>query len=150
MHEFIEELLVERLVAKAESWKGNGPWNLCFAGGCALNIKWNSAMRAHKAIREMWVPPFPDDSGSAVGTGAILVSGEQRLAPISWNVFAGPDLVPTRTFRRAGRWRHVDRRSWPGCCTAPVSRWWSCTAVPSRVLAHSGRAASSPRRWTRR
>ncbi|MFI6779944.1 carbamoyltransferase N-terminal domain-containing protein [Micromonospora sp. NPDC050276] len=93
VHEFIEELLVERLVAKAESWKGDGPWNLCFAGGCALNIKWNSAMRAHKAIREMWVPPFPDDSGSAVGTGAILVSGEQRLTPISWNVFTGPDLV---------------------------------------------------------
>ncbi len=93
VHEFIEEMLVERLAAKAQAWKGDGPWNLCFAGGCALNIKWNSAMRAHPAFREVWVPPFPDDSGSAIGTGAILLGGDRQLVPIGWNVYAGPQLV---------------------------------------------------------
>ena len=94
VHDFIEEMLVERLVAKARAWKGDGPWNLCFAGGCALNIKWNSAMRANPFFAEMWVPPFPDDSGSAIGTGAILAAdGDGRLGPIDWNVFSGPQLI---------------------------------------------------------
>lgn len=94
VHEFLQELLVERVTAKIFSWKGEGPWNLCFAGGCALNIKWNTALRSHPLIKSMWVPPFPDDSGSAVGTACLRASEQEGgLRPIDWNVRLGPRLT---------------------------------------------------------
>ncbi|UJW29929.1 nodulation protein NodU [Saccharothrix sp. AJ9571] len=95
-HEFVEELLLEHVTAKIRAWKGDGPWNLCFAGGCALNIKWNSALRAHPAIKAMWVPPFPDDSGSAIGTAALhFGNAAGGLQAIEWDTRMGPDLLRT-------------------------------------------------------
>ncbi len=93
VHQFLEELLLERLSAKLRSWRGTGPWNLCFAGGCALNIKWNSALRAHPDVREIWVPPFPNDSGSALGV-AVLGRARHRgaLGPVNWSARLGPAL----------------------------------------------------------
>ncbi|MDT0379883.1 carbamoyltransferase N-terminal domain-containing protein [Streptomyces sp. DSM 42041] len=95
VHAFLEELLLERVVAKIRAWKGDEPWNLCFAGGCALNIKWNSALRSHPAIKAMWVPPFPDDSGSAVGAACLRASADGMLGPVRWGTLLGPELVRT-------------------------------------------------------
>jgi carbamoyltransferase len=95
VHEFIEELLIERIAAKIRAWKGDEPWNLCFAGGCALNIKWNSALRGHPMIRAMWVPPFPDDSGSAIGTACAHLGAGGGLRAIEWNARQGPALRET-------------------------------------------------------
>jgi carbamoyltransferase len=95
VHEFIEELLIERVAAKIRSWKGDEPWNLCFAGGCALNIKWNSALRSNPMIRAMWVPPFPDDSGSAIGTACAHLGSQGGLRAIDWSVRLGPALRDT-------------------------------------------------------
>lgn len=95
VHQFIEELLLERIVAKIKAWKGDGPWNLCFAGGCALNIKWNAALRSGPVIASMWVPPFPDDSGSAIGTACLGLGNGTGLKPIKWQVRLGPELVST-------------------------------------------------------
>lgn len=87
---------MERITTKIRAWKGDDPWNLCFAGGCALNIKWNSAFRRHPMVKEMWVPPFPDDSGSAIGTAcAHLASERGGLRAIDWHVRLGPELLPT-------------------------------------------------------
>jgi carbamoyltransferase len=93
VHEFTEELLMERIAAKMRAWKGDGPFNLCFAGGCALNIKWNTALRGHPMVKAMWVPPFPDDSGSAVGAAAIHRGRDDGLRAIDWQVRLGPDMV---------------------------------------------------------
>lgn len=95
VHGFLEELLLERVARKIRAWKGDQPWNLCFAGGCALNIKWNSALRAHPMIRAMWVPPFPDDSGSAIGTACAHLGNPDGLRAISWHARLGPRLLPT-------------------------------------------------------
>ena len=95
VHEFLEELLIDRVTAKIQAWKGGGRWNLCFAGGCALNIKWNSALRAHPMIKAMWVPPFPDDSGVAIGTACLAAAGGEGLRPIEWGTRLGPRLEPT-------------------------------------------------------
>ncbi|MGH3669635.1 MAG: carbamoyltransferase N-terminal domain-containing protein [Pseudonocardiaceae bacterium] len=94
-HKFIEELLLDRISAKIHNWKGHGPWNLCFAGGCALNIKWNSALRTHPCIAAMWVPPFPDDSGSAIGTACLRLGNGHGLQAITWNPRLGPALIDT-------------------------------------------------------
>lgn len=65
--------------------------NLCIAGGCALNIKWNSAIRSSGRFREVWVPPFPNDSGAALGAAAaeLVHHGGTR---IDWNIYSGPRL----------------------------------------------------------
>ncbi|MFE9632482.1 carbamoyltransferase N-terminal domain-containing protein [Streptomyces sp. NPDC006463] len=95
VHTFIEELLLERVAAKIRAWKGGEAWNLCFAGGCALNIKWNSALRAHPIIKAMWVPPFPDDSGSSIGTACLRAADGKGLRPLEWGTRQGPELVRT-------------------------------------------------------
>lgn len=90
VHQFLEDLLVERITTKIRAWKGEGNWNLCFAGGCALNIKWNSALRAHELFRAVWIPPFPNDSGSAIGTAATHLMAKSEIKHIRWHVRLGP------------------------------------------------------------
>ncbi|MDG4792750.1 carbamoyltransferase N-terminal domain-containing protein [Micromonospora sp. WMMD1082] len=97
VHVFLEDLLIERLVAKVLDWKGAGPWNLCFAGGCALNIKWNSALRRQSIFTDVWVPPFPNDSGSAIGSAALGVITADRVRALAWHPRLGPELRPTPT-----------------------------------------------------
>ncbi|MFI9262193.1 carbamoyltransferase N-terminal domain-containing protein [Streptomyces sioyaensis] len=95
MHQFMEDLLVERIVEKIRRWKGDGPWNLSFAGGCALNIKWNSALRAHPIFNDVWVPPYPDDSGSAIGTACAEYARTRGVSAMQWHTRLGPDLSAT-------------------------------------------------------
>lgn len=92
-HDFLEKLLVERISARVREWKGNGPFNLCFVGGCALNIKWNSALRAHPLFRDVWVPPFPNDAGSAFGVASVHVMRSHQ-GPVLWHSRLGPTLLP--------------------------------------------------------
>ncbi|HEY5835768.1 carbamoyltransferase N-terminal domain-containing protein [Streptomyces sp.] len=95
-HQFLEDLLVDRVTAKVREWKGDGPWNLCFVGGCALNIKWNSALRAHPLFRDVYVPPFPNDSGSAIGAAAARLFALQSIRAIDWHPRLGPAVVPSQ------------------------------------------------------
>ncbi|HUC57456.1 MAG TPA: carbamoyltransferase N-terminal domain-containing protein [Streptosporangiaceae bacterium] len=134
-HEFIEELLIARVTEKIAGWSGGEPLNLCFAGGCALNIKWNTALRSHPMIKAMWVPPFPDDSGSAIGTACLGASQGTGLRPIEWQVRLGPALVRTP---------HVP----PGWSVVPsrpeeLARLLHLTGEPVVVL--QGRAELGPR-----
>ena len=134
VHTFLEELLIDRVTRKIQAWKG-GAWNLCFAGGCALNIKWNSALRAHPTIKEMWVPPFPDDSGVAIGTACLAAAGGTGLRPIEWGTRLGPELVPTPEVP-AG-W------SASPCTPQELARLLHETGEPAVVL--NGRAELGPR-----
>ncbi|MFI9584648.1 carbamoyltransferase N-terminal domain-containing protein [Streptomyces sp. NPDC052236] len=95
IHQFLEDMLVERVTAKVRQWKGDGPWNLCFVGGCALNIKWNSALRAHPLFRDVWVPPFPNDSGAAIGTAVAHLIASEGIGPITWHPRLGPAVQPS-------------------------------------------------------
>ncbi|MFF7994641.1 carbamoyltransferase N-terminal domain-containing protein [Kitasatospora xanthocidica] len=94
VHLFLQELLAERLDATIRRWKGDGPWNLCFAGGCALNIKWNSALRALPVVGGMWVPPFPNDAGSAIGAAALGMIRHTGIRHLEWHPRLGPALGP--------------------------------------------------------
>lgn len=134
VHTFIEELLIDRVTRKIQTWKG-GAWNLCFAGGCALNIKWNSALRAHPTIKEMWVPPFPDDSGVAIGTACLAAAGGSGLRPIEWGTRLGPNLEPTPDVPSG--W------SVSSCTPEELARRLHETGEPVVVL--NGRAELGPR-----
>jgi len=95
-HVFLEQLLVEKLTAKIKRYPGRQP-NLCFAGGCALNIKWNSAIRNTGLFKEVWVPPFPNDSGSALGTACCEMISAGTNYALDWNVYSGPAAINNGT-----------------------------------------------------
>ncbi|MDW3192243.1 MAG: carbamoyltransferase N-terminal domain-containing protein [Cytophagales bacterium] len=91
MHQFLQDQLLEGLKNKLSKYPANER-NLCYAGGCALNIKWNSALRNSGLLKELWIPPFPNDSGSAIGVACakmITVSPDRWL---DWRVFCGPKV----------------------------------------------------------
>lgn len=69
------------------------PLPICFVGGCALNIKWNSGLRASGLFSDVWVPPFPNDSGSAIGAACTEMVRVSDHVALEWSVFSGPDLV---------------------------------------------------------
>ncbi|WP_409496873.1 carbamoyltransferase N-terminal domain-containing protein [Amycolatopsis sp. cmx-11-12] len=94
IHEFFAQLLAQRLTERLGELGGGTPQNLCFAGGCALNIKWNSRIRSLACVGEMWVPPFPNDAGSAIGGAALAMARASGLRAVSWHVRSGPRLQP--------------------------------------------------------
>ncbi|MEV7124022.1 carbamoyltransferase N-terminal domain-containing protein [Kitasatospora griseola] len=133
-HQFLEELLVERVAARILQWKGEGTWNLCFVGGCALNIKWNSALRAHPLLKSVWVPPFPNDSGSAIGAAAARFMDREGIGAIAWHPRLGPTVRPSEPLP-----------GWTGspCSAEELARVLHESNAPVVVL--NGRAELGPR-----
>lgn len=72
---------------------GEPPYRLCFAGGCALNIAWNARLRATGLFEDVWVPPFPNDAGSAIGCVASDMFGVGDGVALDWDVYCGPPLI---------------------------------------------------------
>ncbi|MET4324042.1 nodulation protein NodU [Bradyrhizobium sp. RT5a] len=92
-HCFLEHLLVRSVaIALQRHSYLPGSRNLCIAGGCSLNIKWNSALRATGLVDAVWVPPFPNDSGSAIGAACSAMAEHKGFLPLEWSVYSGPAL----------------------------------------------------------
>ncbi|RAZ85597.1 nodulation protein NodU [Mesorhizobium hawassense] len=91
-HIFLERLLVGELATVLQAHSQLGARNLCIAGGCGLNIKWNSALRASGLFESVWVPPFPNDSGSAIGAACCALAVDRGLVSLDWSVYSGPKL----------------------------------------------------------
>jgi carbamoyltransferase len=83
--------LGQRLVARLAAVAGPRPRGLVLAGGCALNIKWNTLLRTSGLFEEVWAPPFPNDSGAAIGTAACEMFTRGHSA-LRWDVFSGPAI----------------------------------------------------------
>ncbi|MGY3622153.1 putative NodU family carbamoyl transferase [Bradyrhizobium sp. USDA 10063] len=92
-HCFVERLLVCKMaiVLRRHSCVP-GPRNLCITGGCGLNIKWNSAVRATGLFDAVWVPPVPNDSGSAIGAACCAMAAQKGFIALEWSVYSGPAL----------------------------------------------------------
>ncbi|CCH32295.1 carbamoyltransferase N-terminal domain-containing protein [Actinosynnema sp. NPDC047251] len=99
--------LLRRLVSAVRGRFPDGG-NLVLGGGCALNIKWNTAIRASGVFGEVFVPPFPNDAGAAIGTAACEMFRRGRTA-LEWNVYSGPRL-PTGTVPDGWRAQPCDER----------------------------------------
>jgi len=91
-HVFLEELLIERLARLVRRTVGRKRFGLTISGGCALNIKWNSAIRESSLFDAVWVPPFPNDSGNALGAACCAMVSRLGLRSIDWDVFRGLPL----------------------------------------------------------
>ncbi|MDX8482139.1 MULTISPECIES: nodulation protein NodU [Mesorhizobium] len=93
-HLFLERLLVSEMATAVERHAHlSGARNLCIAGGCGLNIKWNSALREAGLFDAVWVPPFPNDSGSAIGAACSAMVVQDGFVPLDWSVYSGPALL---------------------------------------------------------
>jgi carbamoyltransferase len=91
-HVFLEGLLIEKLGARLKGLS-NSTENLCFVGGCALSIKWNSSIRNTGLFKNMWVPPFPNDAGSAIGAACSAMVQKTGRLVLDWNVYTGPGVI---------------------------------------------------------
>lgn len=91
---YVAHLLVESLTRTVRQRTGGRRPNLCLTGGCALNIKWNSAVRDSGLFAEIWVPPFANDSGAALGTACCEMVREGGATALEWDVYSGPRLEP--------------------------------------------------------
>lgn len=89
--EFIENKLITSLgnFIKKERLSAN----FCFAGGAALNIKWNSAIKKCDLFDNVWICPFPNDSGSAIGAACSFLLANCKQRTVEWNVYSGPALI---------------------------------------------------------
>jgi carbamoyltransferase len=65
--------------------------NLCFAGGCALNVSLNRILLGHPHVKNLWVQPAANDAGTSLGAAAYLAArlGE-RVEPMR-DVYLGPE-----------------------------------------------------------
>lgn len=72
-----------------EALRRNGG-KLCFAGGCALNVKLNKRLIEHPLVTELFVQPASNDSGTSLGgaASAAYKAGE-RIEPMN-HVYYGP------------------------------------------------------------
>lgn len=82
LHLFLQKKLLTFLKTNVIGGK-----RLCFVGGAALNIKWNAEFRRHF---DLWVPPFPNDSGSAIGAACSAHFDKPLSNRLSWSVYSGP------------------------------------------------------------
>jgi hypothetical protein len=129
------QITADRVVRQIRVGTGGGPVNLCVTGDRALDATWNSALRADPMVREIWVPPFADGSGSAIGAAAIHHFRPHGLRSLHWRVGSGSELI---------RHAHLpDGWSVAPCRPEELARLLHRTGAPATVL--SGRAKLGPR-----
>jgi carbamoyltransferase len=92
IQEFLGQALVDGLTARILA-DGRGTTNLCLIGGCALNIKWNRQIRERVPVDRVWVPPFPNDAGSALGAACCELLRSAGSPALEWDTYAGPELA---------------------------------------------------------
>jgi predicted NodU family carbamoyl transferase len=71
---------------------------LLISGGCGLNCDWNRLFRESGLFSSVFVPPCPNDSGSALGTGIDAQWFYTGEAAIDWTVYAGEEFVEDAEF----------------------------------------------------
>jgi predicted NodU family carbamoyl transferase len=71
---------------------------LLISGGCGLNCEWNSRWRECGLFPEVFVPPCPNDSGSALGTAIDAQLHYTGSANVEWDVYAGEEFVHDTEF----------------------------------------------------
>lgn len=71
---------------------------LLIAGGCGLNCDWNTKWKESGLFPEVFVPPVPNDSGSAIGTAIDAQFYFTGNPKIHWDVYSGLGFDTTKTF----------------------------------------------------
>lgn len=100
LHTFLEELLVERVLKIV-------PENnkLIYSGGSALNIKWNSALVETGYFDDIFIAPFANDTGSAIGMACSHLALEHDIWSVNWSVYSGTELINTTP---SDKWSYIE------------------------------------------
>ncbi len=131
VHQFIEELIVRRLVNILPEGMP-----LIYSGGCALNIKWNSAIYNSGHFEDVYIPPFANDSGSAIGAACCKLAHQDNLWSIDWSVYSGPEIINDEQ-------NLINWESWK---MSPMELGFFLSINPGEaVVTLSGRAEIGPR-----
>ncbi|MFI9842498.1 carbamoyltransferase N-terminal domain-containing protein [Nonomuraea sp. NPDC051941] len=130
---YLGDRLVEGLARMQRADPGT-PRNLCLTGGTALNINWNRQIRDSGIFENIWVPPFPNDSGVALGVACCAMAVTEGRSQVEWDVYSGPRLAPSPV--------HSDWTSRP-CSPSELARLLHETGEP--VVYLTGRAELGPR-----
>jgi carbamoyltransferase len=132
--EYLGEAITARLASLVRRRFPRQQVNLCLGGGCALNIKWNSRLRETDLFEAIWIPPFPNDSGAAIGTACCEMFQEGEHNALDWNVYSGPRIAGGTL---PDGWTAAD------CDERSLARLLHTEGEPVVVL--SGRAEIGPR-----
>lgn len=62
---------------------------LLIVGGCGLNCDWNTKWIETGLFSDVFIPPCPNDSGSAIGTAIDALLHSKGIAKITWSPYAG-------------------------------------------------------------
>lgn len=71
---------------------------LLVSGGCGLNCEWNRRWADSGLFSHVFVPPCPNDSGSALGTAIDAQHHHTGSARVTWDVYAGEEFVEDAAF----------------------------------------------------
>lgn len=91
-HVFLQKKLVAELCEAAAGFP-HACSHLCLAGGSFLNIKWNSAIRSSGLFDEIYVPPFVNDSGNAIGAVCAHNLVKKKCVHLKWNTYQGTPMI---------------------------------------------------------
>ncbi|KAF6582684.1 carbamoyltransferase N-terminal domain-containing protein [Paenibacillus sp. EKM211P] len=91
-HYYLENMILQKLKKKIHRYDRNCR-NLSVAGGCALNIKWNSALLNSGLFDAVYVSPFPNDSGSAIGAACCSLYHHSEHRHLDWSVYSGNEVI---------------------------------------------------------
>ncbi|HWO26824.1 MAG TPA: carbamoyltransferase C-terminal domain-containing protein [Kofleriaceae bacterium] len=100
------ELVVEDFVGAAVA--GTGCRDVCLAGGVALNGLVNQHLLERVVVDTLFVPPFTDDRGLAIGAAALAAYEQgEPVRPIQGGIspFLGPEPASTLARHSAFTWR---------------------------------------------
>ena len=75
---------------------------LVISGGCGLNCDWNDKWRRTNIFEDVFVPPCPNDSGSALGTAIDAQHHFTGLMGVQWSVYAGQQFQNDRSHASLG------------------------------------------------
>lgn len=78
---------------------------IVFAGTGALNVKLNQRLAALPGVKELFVPPSPGDSGTAIGAAAYTLSKQNVPIQGHKNAFLGPRYTTDRCVRACEKCR---------------------------------------------
>ncbi|XYI31113.1 Proline dehydrogenase [Cupriavidus oxalaticus] len=84
---------------------------LLIAGGCGLNCEWNRAWLDSGLFPDVFVPPCPNDTGSAIGSAADAQWHFTGDAKLEWTVYSGQPFVDDVGYEAADRLGAFSRRT---------------------------------------
>lgn len=65
--------------------------NLCFAGGCALNVSLNRVLMNHPLVKRLWVQPASHDAGTSLGAAVYAAAHYGDKVETMEHVYYGPE-----------------------------------------------------------